>query len=131
MLWLFSPDGFEICDCLAALYVRQWVELKILYQYSVVYRLKLIFYRFVVGPYEESICLENYEDTSHASNAPVGKRSKGIAYKLVSTLCSIYARLTKTVQEFSKHPTCPHPFSCTYYTLQVSLKLFSTEHYKT
>ncbi|KAJ9594711.1 hypothetical protein L9F63_013985 [Diploptera punctata] len=79
--------------------------------------------RFIVGPYEESEYLEKHEDIS-PSNLPhrSSGRTNSLVYRLVSSVCSMYYKLTRVVQGFSKHSTCPHPFSCTYYGF---VKLFS------
>lgn len=88
---------------------------------------KLQLCRFVVGPFEESGYMENREDLpslpSQKTNAekkrPRAIAQGGVTFRLISALCRLYRSLIKWVQCHNRHATCPHPFSCFYYTIQV------------
>lgn len=89
--------------------------------------------RFIVGPFEESGYMENREDLP-PQRAPAVSTSRkttksvprsGIVYSIVSAFCRIYRAVVKWVKCHNRHATCPHPFSCFYYTIQGTAKLFS------
>ncbi|XP_049804819.1 transmembrane protein 135-like isoform X2 [Schistocerca nitens] len=89
--------------------------------------------RFIVGPFEESGYMENREDlppqrapavsTSRKTTKPVPR--SGVVYSIVSAFCRFYRAVVKWVKCHNRHATCPHPFSCFYYTIQGTAKLFS------
>jgi hypothetical protein len=91
--------------------------------------------RFVVGPYEESGYAENREDLPSTADPrelrssghgdkirrPLPRStSKSLIHIVPTACCRIYHRLLRAIQGLSRHTACPHPFSCTYYTLQVN-----------
>lgn len=96
--------------------------------------------RFVVGPYEESGYAENREDLPSTADPrelrssghgdkirrPLPRStSKSLIHIVPTACCRIYHRLLRAIQGLSRHTACPHPFSCTYYTLQGAVKLFA------
>lgn len=91
--------------------------------------------RFVVGPYEESGYAENQEDLPSLVDPhelqssgsaertrihPPGRKSRSLTYIIPTACWEIYRRLLRIIQGLSRHTTCPHPFSCIYYTFEVS-----------
>ena len=100
-----------------------------------------LLFRFVVGPYEENGFAENREDLpsiadprelqSSGSDDNIRRpfprgRSKSLLCTVPTACCRIYHRLLTEIQGLSRHTACPHPFSCTYYTVQVNrLSCFS------
>ena len=99
--------------------------------------------RFVVGPYEENGYAENSEDLPSIADprelqiSGSGDKIKrplprGTLKSLMCTIptacCRIYHRLLTAIQGLSRHTACPHPFSCTYYTVQVNCS--KTEHFQ-
>jgi hypothetical protein len=96
--------------------------------------------RFVVGPYEENGYAENSEDLpsivdprEFQISGPVDKiirplprgTLKSLIFTIPTACCKIYHTLLTAIQGLSRHTACPHPFSCTYYTVQGALKLFT------
>jgi hypothetical protein len=94
-----------------------------------------VLYRFVVGPYERNGYAENSEDLQSLvdphevrrsmSAERIGRQSQGrkprsLLNAIATACCKIYLRLLRTIQGLSRHTACSHPFSCTYYTLEVS-----------
>ncbi|ERL90703.1 hypothetical protein D910_08050 [Dendroctonus ponderosae] len=104
--------------------------------------------RFVVGPYEEKdfgarvtheantfyrqqvVC----NDGSRTLRAPEGgaprpmygtKKHKNAVWHLVVQMLRIYKKLIYRVKCFGRHQACPHPFSCFYYVLGGTGKMFS------
>jgi hypothetical protein len=86
-------------------------------------------FRFVVGPYEEKGYAENRENLpSHGApiSSPSTERRNLSAARpwALLALRHLIARTlrpgVKFVKECSRHPSCPHPFSCLFYTLQVN-----------
>lgn len=89
----------------------------------------------MVGPYEENGFAENSEDippisdprelqssgSSDRNRRPLSSgTSKSLIYTIPTACCRIYHRLLTAIQGLSRHAACPHPFSCTYYTLEVN-----------
>ncbi|XP_069691997.1 transmembrane protein 135-like isoform X2 [Periplaneta americana] len=93
--------------------------------------------RILVGPYEEKGYAENREHVaslaspSHAEHLemvaqiPIEGKPRVVKYKILAVLYKLYHSLVKPVQNLSRHPTCPHPFSCTYYILHGVGKMFA------
>ncbi|XP_069691994.1 transmembrane protein 135-like [Periplaneta americana] len=93
--------------------------------------------RFVVGPYEERGYAENREDLpslaspSHVENSeritrrPLERKTRSVKYNIIVAFYKLYHSLVKSVQGLNRHPTCPHPFSCTYYVLHGAGKMFA------
>nr|CAD7441978.1 unnamed protein product [Timema bartmani] len=78
--------------------------------------------RFVVGPFEEKGYAENREDLPSQDFSPrFDRRSPGV----VKAALQVYKSLVRGVKNYGRHSACPHPFSCTFYTLQGAVKLFS------
>ncbi|XP_071439079.1 transmembrane protein 135-like [Hetaerina americana] len=101
--------------------------------------------RFVVGPYEEKGFTENKEilpamskvscsrnkgaepllakgNTLPASHGHQRQRSV-LPYTLL--ICKIYKNLVRKLKDGGRHPLCPHPSSCVYYSIQGAANLFS------
>ncbi|KAJ8968445.1 hypothetical protein NQ314_002304, partial [Rhamnusium bicolor] len=94
-------------------------------------------YRFVVGPYEEN----DYNVRSsqagsfyrqQVQNNPNGgarsrsgswqtRRQKNTILHIVNQMLRIYKKIIYRIKCCDRHNTCPHPFSCLYYTMQASL----------
>ncbi|KAL1517740.1 hypothetical protein ABEB36_001471 [Hypothenemus hampei] len=94
--------------------------------------------KFVIGPYEEKdfgarVTLESntFYKQPRVDKSPKGtsrwvpnqKRSNVILH-LVFQMLKIYKKLIYRVKCFGRHKTCPHPFSCFYYFLEGSGKMF-------
>lgn len=88
-------------------------------------------YRFVVGPYEEYSNAENREDSaslvaprvlqsSRDKRQSQGRKPRSSMTVIPTACCRVYLRLLRTIQGLSRHTACSHPFSCTYYTLEVN-----------
>ena len=99
--------------------------------------------RFVVGPYEENGYAEISEDLPSIADPQELQISgsddkikrpllRGTSKSLICTVpnacCRIYHTLLTAIQGLSRHTACPHPFSCTYYTVQVNS--IKTEHFQ-
>lgn len=97
--------------------------------------------RFIVGPYEEkdytvrssrenSIYRQEVQNdpsprrraTSWCSNT---KSSKNSVYAIVTQALRAYKRIIEKIKCCDRHYTCPHPFSCLYYTMEGAGKMFS------
>jgi hypothetical protein len=86
-------------------------------------------YRFVVGPYEENGYAGNregsvsvFEPRELESSGSAQIRKPTLRRKQSSLLYVIrtaFSRVVRKIQGLGRHTACPHPFSCTYYTLQV------------
>lgn len=84
----------------------------------------------MVGPYEENGYAENREDLPSLVD-PQELQSSGSAQKirrpiarrkprsLLYVIPTGFYRIIRKIQGLGRHTVCPHPFSCTYYTLQV------------
>lgn len=97
----------------------------------------------MVGPYEENGYAENSEDLPSIADPrelqisgsgdkirrPLPKgTSKSLICTVPTACCRIYHRFLTAIQGLSRHTACPHPFSCTYYTVQVNS--IKTEHFQ-
>lgn len=105
--------------------------------------------RFVVGPYEENEYLQKRskqmseykqanpgeQGSSRSDSIPQviypssSKKSEKPSNKLfyiINQALRVYRRIIHQIKCYGRHLVCPHPFSCLYYTLQGSLKMFST-----
>ncbi|XP_017777596.1 PREDICTED: transmembrane protein 135-like [Nicrophorus vespilloides] len=101
-------------------------------------------FKFVLGPYEEkdynvrssqsnNICRQDDQNGDASSNNgrwPTNNtnnnRKKGNAiYGLIVQALKIYKRTVHRIKCCDRHSLCPHPFSCIYYTVQGSAKMFS------
>lgn len=95
-------------------------------------------FRFVVGPYEEKdyasrssqgsntfyrqeIQNEPNASGSNRSNSWQRSRNKNVVFHLVNQALRAYKKIINSVKCCSRHNSCPHPFSCIYYTIQVTL----------
>lgn len=93
--------------------------------------------RFVVGPYEE----KNYvARVTHEANTiyrqhptPAGPyegnprpriQSKNPILNLILRMLRVYRKLVYSVKCLGRHHSCPHPFSCLYYVLGGTGKMF-------
>lgn len=95
--------------------------------------------RFVVGPYEEkdysvrssqagtfyrqvqNIPNDPSTSTSRSSGSWRGRQpSKSMIFHLITQALRVYKKLIQRIKCCDRHHACPHPFSCLYYTLQVS-----------
>jgi hypothetical protein len=84
----------------------------------------------VVGPYEENGCAGNCEGSPSLFD-PQELQSSGSAQKirrptlkrkqnsLLYVIPAAFYRVVRRIQGLDRHVVCPHPLSCTYYTLQV------------
>lgn len=89
-----------------------------------------VLYRFVVGPYEENGYVGNREGSPSLFD-PRELESSGSAQKirrptlkrkpssLLYVIPAAFYRVVRRIQGLGRHAVCPHPLSCTYYTLQV------------
>ncbi|XP_063244039.1 transmembrane protein 135-like isoform X2 [Bacillus rossius redtenbacheri] len=89
-------------------------------------------FRFIVGPFEEHGYGENREDlpSQHRMHvvSPAESRAGGPARPSVgafSLALNAYKNLIQHIKSYGRHAACPHPFSCTSYVLQGTVKLFS------
>ena len=97
----------------------------------------------MVGPYEENGYAENSEDLPSIAgprelqisesgdkiSRPLPRgTSKSLLCTVPTACCRTYHRLLTAIQGLSRHTACPHPFSCTYYTVQVNT--IKTEHFQ-
>ena len=97
----------------------------------------------MVGPYEENGYAENSEDlpsivdprelqisgSGDKIKRPLPRGTlKSVIFTIPTACCRIYHTLLTAIQGLSRHTACPHPFSCTYYTVQVNS--IKTEHFK-
>lgn len=85
----------------------------------------------MVGPYEENGYAENPEDLASSLVDPRELQSSRSAQEirtstpgrkprsLLHVMPTGFYRIIKKIQDLGRHTVCPHPFSCTYYTLQV------------
>lgn len=98
-----------------------------------------IFYRFVLGPYEENQYIQRrseqagISDQGESANIPIQadrvsssnrKNNKNFIFHLVTQALRVYRKLVHRIKCLGRHQLCPHPFSCFYYTMQVKCYLF-------
>ncbi|KAL3275126.1 hypothetical protein HHI36_019897 [Cryptolaemus montrouzieri] len=97
--------------------------------------------RFLVGPYEEkdynirssrenSIYRQDDQNDPSPSCKPRpwcsnSKSSRNSIYMLVRQALRVYKRIIERIKCCDRHFTCPHPFSCLFYTMQGVSKMFS------
>ncbi|CAG9761508.1 unnamed protein product [Ceutorhynchus assimilis] len=98
--------------------------------------------RFVIGPYEEKdfgarVTHETNtfyrQQVSSSGNAPSRiqegssqvRKQTSTVWHLVTQMLRIYKKLIYKVKCFGRHQSCPHPFSCLYYVLGGTGKMFS------
>lgn len=89
-----------------------------------------LFFRFIVGSYEE----KDYTIRSSQSgglfrqqlNNPIGgsrrwqpPHQKNMIFAIISQMLRFYKKIVYKMKCCHKHKTCPHPFSCLYYTMEV------------
>lgn len=74
--------------------------------------------RFLVGPYDEhGFCKE--EKLSYPPTRQFVTDDLDFFSKLSIKLNYKFKEMIHKIKIFSSHQSCPHPFSCLYYTLQV------------
>lgn len=49
------------------------------------------------------------------------KSKKNTVFHIINQMLRIYKKIIYKVKCFDRHQACPHPFSCLYYTMQVSV----------
>ncbi|KAI4470470.1 hypothetical protein MML48_1g03976 [Holotrichia oblita] len=93
--------------------------------------------RFVIGPHEQkdhnrSGSTNNFyrkeENKSDSFNNPrwnTNRKHKNIVFHLVNQALRAYKRIINKIKCCDRHAVCPHPFSCIYYILQGTTKMFS------
>ncbi|KRT82507.1 hypothetical protein AMK59_4448, partial [Oryctes borbonicus] len=93
--------------------------------------------RFVIGPHEQKDGNrsntasnfhrkeENKPDSSSNPRWNTNRKHKNIVFHLVNRALRTYKRIINRIKCCDRHSICPHPFSCVYYTLQGSTKMFS------
>lgn len=93
--------------------------------------------RFIVGPYEEkdysirssqanTFYRQEVQNVPNSSGSNVNRswnktKHKNVVFHLVMEALRAYKKIIQKVKCFSRHNSCPHPFSCIYYTLQVNI----------
>ncbi|XP_050513327.1 transmembrane protein 135-like isoform X2 [Diabrotica virgifera virgifera] len=99
--------------------------------------------RFVIGPYEEkgymrspsqsnTFYREVHKDDEPSTSSGAGSsrswqttRRKNGVYRIVCQMLRVYSRIINKLKSCSRHPSCQHPFSCLYYTIEGAGRMFS------
>lgn len=97
--------------------------------------------RFVIGPYEEKDYsvrssqantfyrqeVQNIPGTSGSQRPGSWQKGKhkNVAFHLIIQALRAYKKIIQSIKCYSRHHACPHPFSCVYYTLAGTSKMFT------
>lgn len=96
--------------------------------------------RFVVGPYEQTEYFSNKNKKPQTITSAITsdqlvepnptysslkKKNEHHAFSIVWKSLEAYKQIINTLKNRSRHPLCPHPYSCVHYTLMGGAKLFS------
>ncbi|XP_011342047.1 transmembrane protein 135 isoform X2 [Ooceraea biroi] len=86
--------------------------------------------RFIIGQYEETEYLVKRNLSSKPSSENVDrkkepKKSEKRQFTLLRKSFEAYKNIINTLKAQSRHPSCPHPYSCAHYILMDSARLFS------
>lgn len=96
---------------------------------------KKLLYRFIVGPYEEKdytirssqsggILMQRLNNPAEGSRRWHPLKQKNVVLVIISQMLRIYKKIIYRIKCCDKHKTCPHPFSCLFYTMEVSIYIF-------
>ncbi|CAG9858019.1 unnamed protein product [Phyllotreta striolata] len=82
--------------------------------------------RFVCGPYEEKLSGENSNSGGVVAENPgnLVENRRNRANRL-SFIYNFVVKMAQTLRMYEKHETCRHPFSCFYYTLEGTGRMFT------
>ncbi|CAG9821510.1 unnamed protein product [Phaedon cochleariae] len=92
--------------------------------------------RFVVGPYEEKGHMTRSSQAGNfyrqpTRNNPNGSgrwrtsKPKNTVLYVIHLMLRMYKKIVYRIKCCDRHNSCPHPFSCLYYTIQGAGKMFS------
>ncbi|XP_022915769.1 transmembrane protein 135-like isoform X1 [Onthophagus taurus] len=94
--------------------------------------------RFIIGTHEEKVPSQTSQsNTIHRETESVNdssrwgttwrprKKKTNFVFALINQALRVYKQIINKIKCCDRHTVCPHPFSCLYYTIQGSTKMFS------
>ncbi|XP_050295670.1 transmembrane protein 135-like [Anthonomus grandis grandis] len=83
------------------------------------------FYRQQVATADRRSQSENIRPHEGLPKSSHSKKPKNLVYHLITQMLRIYKRLIHRMKCLGRHQACPHPFSCLYYVMGGTGKMFS------
>ncbi|XP_019871641.2 transmembrane protein 135 isoform X2 [Aethina tumida] len=95
--------------------------------------------KFVVGPYEEKDYItsrssqansfyrqqDQNDGRSRSGSWRQSRPKKNIVLHIIYQMLSVYKKIINKIKCCDRHHACPHPFSCLYYVMQGTGKMFT------